>query len=152
MAISSSQGSQASKTPVAAAMRQAIQQMKASDVRQMSILANQLFESKWSLERNHKWKGQTKEAARQAYIQEFAQNLQEAQIRREQQVQPETNGKPMKLSESLRQLTETMKASDKRMEDLGKRVFDLRRRTFDLDGPLQGEMTGSARQALPRGK
>jgi hypothetical protein len=144
-----------SKTPLAAAMRQAIQQMKAADVRQMSVLANQLFESEWSLERTQKWKGLSKDAAKQAYIQDFGQKLQEAKAQREQQSQqdqPEASGKSLKLSERLRQLTDMMKASDKRMEDLGGKIFDLRRRTMGLDSPPDGEQPGAARRALPRGK
>ncbi len=145
----------ASKTPLAAAMRQAIQQMKAADVRQMSVLANQLFESEWSLERNQKWKGLSKEAAKQSYIQDFGKKLQQAQAEREQQSkqeQPEASGKPLKLSERMRQLTDAMKASDKRMEDLGGKIFELRRRTMGLDSPPDGEPPDARRRALPRGK
>jgi hypothetical protein len=145
----------ASKTPLADAMRQAIQQMKAADVRQMSMLANQLFESEWSLERKGKWKGMTKAAAQQAYIQEFGQQLQEARAQRQQQAQqtqPAGSGAPMKLSQRMRQLTEAMKASDERMAKLGEKIFELRRRTVDLDEPSQGAMRGATRRALPKGK
>jgi hypothetical protein len=145
----------ASKTPLADAMRQAIQQMKAADVRQMSMLANQLFESEWSLERKGKWKGMTKAAAQQAYIQEFGQQLQEARAQRQrqaQQTQPAGSGAPMKLSQRMRQLTKAMKASDERMAKLGEKIFELRRRTMDLDDPSQGEMPGATRRALPKGK
>jgi hypothetical protein len=145
----------ASKTPLADAMRQAIQQMKAADVRQMSMLANQLFESEWSLERKGKWKGMTKAAAQQAYIQEFGQQLQDARAQRQQQAQqtqPAGSGAPMKLSQRMRQLTEAMKASDERMAKLGEKIFELRRRTMDLDEPSQGEMPGATRRALPKGK
>jgi hypothetical protein len=145
----------ASKTPLADAMRQAIQQMKAADVRQMSMLANQLFESEWSLERKGKWKGMTKAAAQQAYIQEFGQQLHEARAQRQQQAQqtqPAGSGAPMKLSQRMRQLTETMKASDERMAKLGEKIFELRRRTVDLDEPSQGAMRGATRRALPKGK
>jgi hypothetical protein len=145
----------ANKTPVADAMRQAIQQMKAADVRQMSMLANQLFESEWSLERKGKWKGMTKAAAQQVYIQEFGKQLQEAQAQRQQQAQqtqPAGNGAPMKLSQRMRQLTEAMKASDERMAERGEKIFELRRRTLDLDEPSPGAMPGVTRRALPMGK
>ncbi len=145
----------ASKTPLADAMRQAIQQMKAADVRQMSMLANQLFESEWSLERKGKWKGMTKAAAQQAYIQEFGQQLQEAQAQRQQQAQqtqPAGSGAPMKLSQRMRQLTEAMKASDERMAKLGEKIFELRRRTMGLDSPPDEGLTGPASRTLPRGK
>ena len=145
----------ASKTPLADAMRQAIQQMKAADVRQMSMLANQLFESEWSLERKGKWKGMTKAAAQQAYIQEFGQQLQEARAQRQQQAQqtqPAGSGAPMKLSQRMRQLTEAMKASDERMAKLGEKIFELRRRTMGLDSPPDEGLTGPASRTLPRGK
>jgi hypothetical protein len=121
----------------------------------MSMLANQLFETEWSLERKGKWKGMTKAAAQQAYIQEFGQQLQEARSQRQQQAQqtqPAGSGAPMKLSQRMRQLTEAMKASDERMAKLGEKIFELRRRTVDLDEPSQGAMRGATRRALPRGK
>lgn len=142
----------ASKGSISEAMSDVIQRMKASDIKSFSILASQLFESDWSLERNGKWKGMTKDEARAAYIQEFGERLQEAQNTPREPVLPSNEGKPRKLSEIMRDLIDAMKASDQRMEELGERTFELRRQVMDLElGPDLGdvgELPPAARKAL----
>jgi hypothetical protein len=138
----------AAKGSISGVMRDVIQKMKESDVKSFSILASQLFETDWILERGKKYKGMTKEEAQAAFIQDFGQRMQEAQNTQPLPVAASSDGKPKKLSETLRGVIDAMKASDERLEDIGEQVFDLRRRAMDLELGDVGELPPPARKAL----
>jgi hypothetical protein len=138
----------AAKGSISGVMRDVIQKMKESDVKSFSILASQLFETDWVLERGKKYKGMTKEEAQAAFIQDFGQRMQDAQATRPSPVAASSDGKPKKLSETLRGVIDAMKASDERLEDIGEQVFDLRRRAMDLELGDVGELPPPARKAL----
>jgi hypothetical protein len=138
----------AAKGSISGVMRDVIQKMKESDVKSFSILASQLFETDWILERGKKYKGMTKEEAQAAFIQDFGQRMQDAQATRLSPVAAGSDDKPKKLSETLRGVIDAMKASDERLEDIGEQVFDLRRRAMDLELGDVGELPPPARKAL----
>jgi hypothetical protein len=138
----------AAKGPISGVMRDVIQKMKESDVKSFSILASQLFETDWILERGKKYKGMTKEEAQAAFIQDFGQRMQDAQSTQPLPVAASGDGKPKKLSETLRGVIDAMKASDERLDDLGEQVFDLRRRAMELELGDVGELPPPARKAL----
>jgi hypothetical protein len=129
-------------------MRDVIQKMKESDVKSFSILASQLFETDWILERGKKYKGMTKEEAQAAFIQDFGQRMQDAKATQPSPVAASSDGKPKKLSETLRDVIDAMKASDERLDDIGEQIFDLRRRAIDLELEDVGELPPPARKAL----
>jgi hypothetical protein len=136
------------KGSISGVMRDAIQKMKESDVKSFSILASQLFETDWILERGKKYKGMTKEEAQAAFVQDFGQRMQDAQATRPSPVAASSDGKPKKLSETLRGVIDAMKASDERLDDIGEQIFDLRRRAMDLELGDVGELPPPARKAL----
>jgi hypothetical protein len=138
----------AAKGSISGVMRDVIQKMKESDVKSFSILASQLFETDWILERGKKYKGMTKEEAQAAFIQDFGQRMQDAKATRPSPVAASSDGKPKKLSETLRGVIDAMKASDERLDDIGEQIFDLRRRAIDLELEDVGELPPPARKAL----
>jgi hypothetical protein len=138
----------AAKGSISGVMRDVIQKMKESDVKSFSILASQLFETDWILERGKKYKGMTKEEAQAAFIQDFGQRMQDAQATRPSPVAASSDGKPKKLSETLRGAIDAMKASNERLDDIGEQIFDLRRRAMDLELGDVGELPPPARKAL----
>jgi hypothetical protein len=138
----------AAKGSISGVMRDVIQKMKESDVKSFSILASQLFETDWILERGKKYKGMTKEEAQAAFIQDFGQRMQDAKATQPLPAAASSDGKPKKLSETLRGVIDAMKASDERLGDIGEQVFDLRRRAMDLELGDVGELPPSARKAL----
>jgi hypothetical protein len=138
----------ADKGSISGVMRDVIQKMKESDVKSFSILASQLFETDWILERGKKYKGMTKEEAQAAFIQDFGQRMQDAQATQPLPVAASSDGKPKKLSETLRGVIDAMKASDERLDDIGEQIFDLRRRAMDLELGDVGELPAPARKAL----
>jgi hypothetical protein len=138
----------AAKGSISGVMRDVIQKMKESDVKSFSILASQLFETDWILERGKKYKGMTKEEAQAAFIQDFGQRMQDAKATQPSPVAASSDGKPKKLSETLRGVIDAMKASDERLDDIGEQIFDLRRRAIDLELEDVGELPPPARKAL----
>ena len=138
----------AAKGSISGVMRDVIQKMKESDVKSFSILASQLFETDWILERGKKYKGMTKEEAQAAFIQDFGQRMQDAKATQPSPVAASSDGKPKKLSETLRDVIDAMKASDERLDDIGEQIFDLRRRAIDLELEDVGELPPPARKAL----
>jgi hypothetical protein len=138
----------AAKGSISGVMRDVIQKMKESDVKSFSILASQLFETDWILERGKKYKGMTKAEAQAAFIQDFGQRMQDAKATQPSPVAASSDGKPKKLSETLRGVIDAMKASDERLEDIGEQIFDLRRRAIDLELEDVGELPPPARKAL----
>jgi hypothetical protein len=147
---------------VAAAMRASIETMRQLDVQQMSRMANDLFESKWTVERNRQWKKLSKEEAKAQFIAKMGQDMQAERAKIAQQSTAAAaagNGqaKSGSVAAAMRANIEAMKASDRRMAELDRRVVDLRRKTMALElGDLPDELPQAApparrRRQLPKG-
>lgn len=115
---------------IASTMREALNAMKAADARQMGMVAEQLFETDWLLERRGRYRGMNKDQARKQYKAEFMQKLQEqtrspeAAARRTEMGRRTAEGGS--VSGAMRSLLEDMKASDDRLNDLTRQAIDLR--------------------------
>jgi hypothetical protein len=141
---------------LADAMRQSVEAMKAADARQFGMLAQQLFEISWNVDRNKRFRGMTKEQAMESYKQEFAAKLSaQAQQPRPPVVSPvPAGGKPRSLAETLKATTEAMKASDRRLEQLTSDVINLRAASNQVapdGGPATRQVGGKRRSQLNPG-
>ena len=147
---------------VAAAMRASIEAMRQLDVQQMSRMANDLFESEWTVERNRQWKKLSKEEAKAQFIAKMGQDMQAERAKIAQQSAAAAaagsgQAKPGSVAAAMRANIEAMKASDQRMAELNRRVVDLRRKAMALElGDLPDELPQAApparrRRQLPKG-
>lgn len=132
---------------IADTMRQALNAMKAADARQMGVMAEQLFETNWILERRGRYRGMSKDQAREAYKVEFAKNLQQADQARRQRGPSDAArraGEAGSVAGAMRSLIEDMKASDKNLENLTNQVIDLRVQAEEFnEGGDEGALGGS---------
>ena len=132
------------KKGLADTMRETMEAMRAADVRQFGMLAEQLFEAGWSLERNTRYKGKSKDEAREQFKREFAEKMQ----RGREQSNPEVEDVRRKVNEAgslsgaLKVTLEAMKGQDKRLEDLSHQVIDLRAAAAEV-GPIEEGAAGS---------
>ena len=115
---------------IASTMRETLNAMKAADARQMGLMAEQLFETDWLLERRGRYKGKSKDQAREQYKVEFMQKLQEGARLPEAAARREAMGRRAaeagSVSGAMRSLLDDMKASDDRLNDLTRQAIDLR--------------------------
>jgi len=142
---------------LAGALKQSIEAMKAADARQFGMLAQQLFESSWTLERSSRYRGQTKEQAMEAFKRDLAGKMQQGMAQRAAEraaaPRPASTGRPQSISEALKATTDLMKASDKRLEQLTSDVIDLRAQTAGMgtdESPAQRRVGGKRRGNRPR--
>lgn len=150
---------------LAAAMRASIEAMRQLDVQQMSQIANDLFESKWTVEKSRSWKKLSKEEAKAEFIAKMGQDMQDgsAKLRREMATAAASNppsnrpSKDFSIADVMRANIEAMKASDARMEELQQRTRELRRKAMALElGDLPDDLPQAApparrRRQLPKG-
>jgi hypothetical protein len=128
---------------IASTMREALNAMKAADARQMGLMAEQLFETDWLLERKGRYRGMSKDQAREQYKVQFMQKLQEAARSPEAAARREAMGRRAaesgSISGAMRSLLEDMKASDDRLNDLTRQAIDLRVGAEEQFGGEAGE-------------
>jgi hypothetical protein len=137
---------------IAATLRQSIETMKAADAKQFGMLAQQLFESSWKLERTSRYRGKTKEQAMESFKQDLAAKMQQGMAQRATTPTPAPAGGKGSVAAALKASLEALKASDKRLEQLTEDVIDLRIQAeeFGDDEPTGGAITGQRRRrSLP---
>jgi hypothetical protein len=131
---------------IASTMRETLNAMKAADARQMGLMAEQLFETDWLLERRGRYRGMSKDQAREQYKVEFMQKLQEGARSPEAAARREAMGRRAaeagSISGAMRSLLEDMKASDDRLNDLTRQAIDLRVGAEEQFGGETGEDPG----------
>lgn len=133
---------------IADTMRQALNAMKAADARQMGRVAEQLFESEWILERRKRYRGMSKDQAREAFKAQFAKKLQQSDQARRAAGPSDTARRAAdagSVAGAMRTLIEGMKASDERLQELTERTIDLRVQAEEFnEGGDEGALGGSA--------
>jgi hypothetical protein len=131
---------------IASTMRETLNAMKAADARQMGLVAEQLFETNWLLERRGRFRGMSKDQAREQFKVEFMQKLQEGARSPEAAARREAMGRRAaeagSVSGAMRSLLEDMKASDDRLNDLTRQAIDLRVGAEEQFGGEGGEDPG----------
>ena len=135
---------------IAATLRQSIETMKAADAKQFGMLAQQLFESSWKLERTSRYRGKTKEQAMESFKQDMAAKMQQGMAQRATTPTPAPAGGKGSVAAALKASLEAMKASDKRLEQLTEDVIDLRIQAeeFGDDEPTGKAIKGRRRPRL----
>jgi hypothetical protein len=128
---------------IAGALRQSMEAMKAADIRQMGMIAEQLFEAGWTIDRRTRYRGMSKDQARDKFKAEFAQKMQ-AQASSPEAAARATAmrnraGASGTVSGALKSVLEDMKAQDQRLNDLQKQTIDLRIQAEEQFGGEEGE-------------
>jgi hypothetical protein len=108
--------------------------MKAADARQFGMLAQQIFESSWKLERTSRYRGKTKEQAMESFKQDMAAKMPQGMAQRATTPTPAPAGGKGSVAAALKASLEAMKASDKRLEPLTEDVIDLRIQAEEFGG------------------
>ncbi len=128
---------------IAGALRQSMEAMKAADIRQMGMIAEQLFEAGWTIDRRTRYRGMSKDEAREKFKAEFAQKMQAQASSPEAAAQAAAMrnraGASGTVSGALRSVLEDMKAQDKRLEDLQRQTIELRKQAEEHFGGQGGE-------------
>ena len=111
-------------------LRATTEQLKAADARQMGKIAENLFEAGWTIDRRTRYRGMSKDQAREQFKVEFRQKMQQ------QAASPEAaaNSAAMRqragasgsVAGAMKSILEDMKAQDQRLEDLQRQSIDLR--------------------------
>jgi hypothetical protein len=124
-------------------LRETTAQLKAADARQMGKIAENLFETGWTLERRTRYRGMSKDQARDQFKAEFMQKMQQ------QAASPEAaaNSAAMRnragasgsVAGAMKSILEDMKAQDQRLEDLQRQSIDLRIQAEEQSGGQGGE-------------
>jgi len=131
---------------IASTMRETLNAMKAIDARQMGLMAEQLFETDWLLERKRRYRGMSKDQAREQFKVQFMEKLQEGARSPEAAARREAMGRRAaesgSISGAMRSLLEDMKASDDRLNDLTRQAIDLRIGAEEQFGGEAGEDPG----------
>ncbi len=147
-------GAPGRKKGLADTMRETMEALRAADVRQFGMLAEQLFEAGWSLERNTRYKGKSKDEAREQFKREFAEKMQRSQPSPEAEDVRRRAAEAGSVSGALKVTLEAMKGQDKRLEDLGHQVIGLRAAAAEV-GPIEeggaGSLVGGAARRRLRG-
>lgn len=128
---------------IAGALRQSMEAMKAADIRQMGMIAEQLFEAGWTIDRRTRYRGMSKDQARDKFKAEFAQKMQ-AQASSPEAAARATAmrnraGASGTVSGALKSVLEDMKAQDQRLEDLQQQTIELRKQAEEQFGGQGGE-------------
>jgi hypothetical protein len=128
---------------VSQALKQTLGALRAADARQMGMIAEQLFEAGWTIDRRTRYRGMSKDQAREKFKIEFAQKMQaqasspEAAAR--SAAMRNRAGASGTVSGALKSVLEDMKAQDKRLNDLQKQTIDLRIQAEEQFGGEEGE-------------
>jgi len=117
--------------------------MKAADIRQMGMIAEQLFEAGWTIDRRTRYRGMSKDQARDKFKAEFAQKMQ-AQASSPEAAARATAmrnraGASGTVSGALKSVLEDMKAQDQRLNDLQRQTIELRKQAEEQFGGQGGE-------------
>ena len=128
---------------IAGALRQSMEAMKAADIRQMGMIAEQLFEAGWTIDRRTRYRGMSKDQARDKFKAEFAQKMQ-AQASSPEAAARATAmrnraGASGTVSGALKSVLEDMKAQDQRLNDLQRQTIELRKQAEEQFGGQGGE-------------
>jgi hypothetical protein len=128
---------------VSQALRQTLGALRAADARQMGMIAEQLFEVGWTIDRRTRYRGMSKDQAREKFKVEFAQTMQ-AQVSSPEAAARATAmrnraGASGTVSGALKSVLEDMKAQDKRLEDLQQQTVELRKQAEEQFGGPGGE-------------
>jgi len=138
---------------IADLMQQGLDQLKASDARHMGMLAEQLFETSWKVERRTRFPGMSKDQARDAFKADFVRKMQEGASSPEaaarQQERRRKVSEAGSLAGAMKVLLEEMKQGDQRLEQMGRDVINARIAAEEIgengDGPALGGSTGRRR-------
>ena len=124
-------------------LRATTEQLKAADARQMGKIAENLFEAGWTIDRRTRYRGISKDQAREQFKVEFMQKMQQ------QAASPEAaaNSAAMRqragasgsVAGAMKSILEDMQAQDQRLEDLQRQSIDLRIQAEEQFGALGGE-------------
>jgi hypothetical protein len=124
-------------------LRETTAQLKAADARQMGKIAENLFESGWTMERRTRYRGMTKDQAREQFKAEFVQKMEQ------QAASPEAaaNSAAMRsragasgsVAGAMKSILKDMKAQDQRLEALQRQSIDLRIQAEEQYGGQGGE-------------
>ena len=124
-------------------LRATTEQLKAADARQMGKIAENLFEAGWTIDRRTRYRGMSKDQAREQFKVEFMQKMQQ------QAASPEAaaNSAAMRqragasgsVAGAMKSILEDMQAQDQRLEDLQRQSIDLRIQAEEQFGALGGE-------------
>jgi hypothetical protein len=107
------------------------------------MIAEQLFEAGWTIDRRTRYRGMSKDQARDKFKAEFAQKMQ-AQASSPEAAARATAmrnraGASGTVSGALKSVLEDMKAQDQRLNDLQKQTIDLRIQAEEQFGGEEGE-------------
>jgi hypothetical protein len=111
-------------------LRATTEQLKAADARQMGKIAENLFEAGWTIDRRTRYRGMSKDQAREQFKGELRQKMQQ------QAASPKAAANSAAMSQragasgsvagAMKSILEGMKAQDQRLEDLQRQSIDLR--------------------------
>ena len=128
---------------IASTMRETLNALKAADTRQLAVTANQLFEASWLVDRRKRFRGLTKDQAREQFKAEFMEKMQEGASSPEAAARREATGRRAaeagSIAGAMRVLMEDLKASDERLNDLTQQAIDLRISAEEQFGGDRGE-------------
>jgi hypothetical protein len=106
---------------VTTALKQTVATLRAADAMQFGMIAEQLFETSWLLDRRKLYRGMTKDQARDAFKADFAKEMQEKMAATPVVIPAATN-----VSGALRSSIATIKATDEGMQELQEQAINLR--------------------------
>ncbi len=112
---------------IGAALSQTVAAMRAADAMQFGMIAEQLFETSWLLDRRKLYRGMTKDQARGAFKADFAKELQERTA-----ALPTVTIEAGSVSGALRSAIANLKATDEGMSELTEQAINLRLETEGL--------------------
>jgi hypothetical protein len=109
------------KGAVTTTLEQTVARMKALDAMQMGMVAEQLFETSWLLDRRKLYRGMTKDQAREVFKADLAKGLQERAAAR-----PVVTIEADNVAGALRSAIGALKVADEGMPELLDQAINLR--------------------------
>lgn len=106
---------------IGAALSQTVAAMRAADAMQFGMIAEQLFETSWLLDRRKLYRGMTKDEAREVFKADFAKEMRDKMAARAAVIPTATS-----VSGALRSAIASLKTTDEGMQELQEQVIDLR--------------------------
>lgn len=127
-------GSAARPQRMAEVLSQTLNDLRAADARQMGLIAEQLFEVGWSLERRTRYRGMSKEQARDQFKAEMLQSMRQSTPEATSAAQGirQRASQAGSVSGAMKSLLSDMQAGDRRLQELGRQAIDLRVQAFEL--------------------
>lgn len=110
------------KGTVTTALKQTVAALRAADAMQLGMVAEQLFETSWILDRRKLYRGMTKDEARDAFKADFLKEMQEKAAVRPVVALADAGS----VAGALRSAVDALKVADEGMPELMEQAIDLR--------------------------